>query len=227
MAIYSAIAHSYVHRQGTQLTTLVAWFARDGVLGIDVNHRGIFALLHQYGVGVVGADAVGQQHPLEHLALAIGTCGPPTCQLAVAVEQVAEELEALQKAVFGTQGAVVSDTFGLHVWGFQTEIVVITHASIACIRDDCAAIDGGYCGTTCDVAIEHAVHHHGLLVVVGRSRSLIIVTNNTSNIGSSRDIGIAVTIDNTSCPVEQAHQASRVARTTYRAREDANIIDAG
>ena len=79
-----------------------------GIGSVDVHHRGIVAGSLQYGIRRGGAYLRGLQHPFLYLVLVAGIArDPPGRQLAVAVEHVAEELEALQEAGLRRQGAVV------------------------------------------------------------------------------------------------------------------------
>ena len=225
--VHCAVAHLNFHRQRPQLAALVAGLPDLGVGGIDVHHRGVLALLHQHGIGMVGADAVGQQHPFQHIAAAIGACGPPACQLALAVEEVAEELETLQETVLGAQGAVVGDTRRLHIGGFEAEIVEVAHAVVARVADDFTTINGRYGRAACDVAIEHTGEDHRLLIVVGGGGGLVVVTHDAADVGAAGDGGVGVAVDHTGGAVELAHEAADIARAPHRAGEDADVVDAG
>ena len=122
----------------------------------------------QNRVGGGGAYLRWLQLPLHHLVLVLDVArGPPCRQFAVTVEQVAEELETLQVACLGHQSTVsVAKLLLGNIRSFSTKEVIVAHALVVInIGDDLSVVDrsltvaiGG------DVAIEHAVHHHGTYV---------------------------------------------------------------
>ena len=95
---------------------------------------------------------------------------------------------------------------------------------------DLAAVDGRDVGTAGDVAVEHAVHHHRLEVVVGCAdvggggRCHVVVTHQAADVGAAGDVGVGVAVDHADRAVEQAHQAAGVARAGERAAEDAHVV---
>ena len=103
------------------------------------------------------------------------------------------------------------------VEGIQTATVQVVN--------NLTAIDRRLSGTSSDVAIEHAVHHHG--VKVGLSRCESIVTHNTAYVCSTRDIGITVTVDDTRIAIQTTYDTTDILRTADAATIDTAVVDAG
>ena len=79
------------------------------MLGIIVDDGGILILClqHRVGHGLVDGSISRLQDPFFHFVLpAHFARDPPRCQLALAVQQQAEELKALQETVLSHQGGV-------------------------------------------------------------------------------------------------------------------------
>ena len=219
------------HRQrAAHLAAVVA--AHGGAVGgvgkVGVDDGGVVALRLQYGVGLgVGDGAVGGlEHPFEH-QVGVGHIAGDVegRQLLVAVEQQAVELVAFQVFLLDGQGAVVlvvADGRGLQlVVGVVVEGV---EATVVEVGDIGAAEDGRDGGAAGDVAVEHAVHHHG--VDAGGGGGGIVVAHDAADVGAASDGGEAVAVDHAGGAVEQAHQAAGVAGAAHRAAEDAHVVDA-
>ena len=105
------------------------------------------------------------------------------------------------------------------------------------IRDIFSAKNRRYCSTTSDITIEHTVHHHGSNL--GCRRSEIIVSNNTTNIRTTCDSGITITIYHTSSNIflfsiycyfltmQISYDTTNISCTTYATAIDTTVIDAG
>ena len=243
---HCAVAYLDVYRQGAELLAFVAVglgaviYSRAGLV---VHHRGVAAPLHEHGVGMVAADAVGQHDPLHDQGGVGHIAGdPPSRHFAVTVEQLTEELKALQEACFGQQSAVIVYAGGLHIGGFGSEVVEVTQAVGVLVDDAGAVVDGRAAGggVGVDVAVEQAAEdHRAQVVLIG---SVVVVAHKAAHAVASGDVGVGVAVHHAwivgsvAVAVEQAHQTAaavggvggrRGAGAAHRAREYAHVVDAG
>ena len=65
------------------------------------------------------------------------------------------------------------------------------------------------------------------MVVVGACGRLVVVAHNTSNVGTTGDIGKTIAVDDAGCAIKQTYQAAGVACAANRAAQDADVVDAG
>ena len=94
---------------------------------------------------------------------------------------------------------IISNCFNIRNFLFIIqEVAVIIKTCIVCIGifvvDYFSTIDRSSV-STCNVTIEHTVHHHSLQVAAGGCHS--VVPYNTAAIISAFNVGIVVAVDNT------------------------------
>ena len=184
---------------------------------INVHHRRVFSWCPQDRIRSGRSNLRWQKHPLHHLILIFRTTRCPPCsQFAVAVQQMAEKLETLQEACFGTKSTVIDFCEGaiLNVGSFHSEVVIVTYALIRIhIRNKLTIIYRCYRGTA-DFTVEHTVHHHRLKIV--GCGSDIIITHNTACITTSIHIGITEAVDHARTTVKQTNYTTHIATTCDR-----------
>ena len=225
-----------VDRQRAELTPLVVvHFLIANINGIGcvmVHYRGVGVLRLKNGVRRVRANLRWLQHPLGHdIVFTLAVVGIarniPRCQLAIGVQRMAEELEAVQIAILGTKGTVVV-VDAADVWLVETEIVVVVQALVCVARpeivDAFAVVDRSLVARGGDVAIEHTVHHHCTYVVA--LRRVAIVANDAAHRAAACDIGITEAIDDTGSTIEQTYDTTYITATTYTAAKHAAVVDA-
>ena len=133
---------------------------------------------------------------------------------------------AHEVALLDGEGAVVllaADGLGLQL----VVGVVVEGGEAAAVEvvDVFAAVDGRDGVAAGDVAVEHAVHHHG--PYVGGFGGVVVVAHDAADVGAAGDGGVAVAVDHTGGAVEQTHQSAGISRAAHRAAEDADVVDAG
>ena len=199
------------------------------ILSIIVDDRRVFALHFQDRVWhrVFYRTVSCFQHPLCHLTLSIAyRASSIECSLAtITVQQQSVTFKAVDELLLHCKCAIIFVNLAISTIRRIVTIVIIVWKTTMYIVDFYTAIDRRNITAFDYITIKHAVHHH-----CGKRsfcRGYIVIAHDTAFFCSSRDVGVAETVDDTGCTVKKTHQAACISRTAHRTAQDTTVKYSG